>query len=92
MRKSKKATKRNPGPNPEHLRANGVDWKDALKHALQKPKPEHWPEPIKKGQRVKHREGHTGTAITKEHNGAVLVKQDDGAVSTWAAGDTEPIK
>jgi len=28
-----------PGPKPEHLRAEGVDWQDALKHALSKPKP-----------------------------------------------------
>lgn len=34
-----------PGPQPERLRAEGVDWKDAIYHALNKPKPEGgWPD------------------------------------------------
>lgn len=34
-----------PGPRPETLRAEGVDWKDAIKHALRKPKPKDgWPD------------------------------------------------
>ncbi len=28
-----------PGRKPKRLTAEGVDWKDALKHALGKPKP-----------------------------------------------------
>lgn len=31
--------KRQPGSKPKRLKAEGVDWKDTLKHALGKPKP-----------------------------------------------------
>lgn len=36
------------GPKPETLKAEGVDWQDAIKHALEKEKPEEWPEPGQK--------------------------------------------
>ncbi|MCH7547229.1 MAG: hypothetical protein IID30_12585 [Planctomycetes bacterium] len=33
------------GPKPETLKAEGVDWEDAIAHALKKKKPEEgWPE------------------------------------------------
>lgn len=35
----------NRGPKPETLKAEGVDWEDAITHALKKTKPEGgWPE------------------------------------------------
>lgn len=34
--------KHKPGPTPEHLKADGVDWEDAMRHALGKQKPEKW--------------------------------------------------
>lgn len=34
------------GPKPETIRADGADWKDAMRHAMNKPKPqEGWPKP-----------------------------------------------
>ena len=40
-----KESKDRPGPNPDHLKVDG-DWKDAVKQALGKEKPEEgWPEP-----------------------------------------------
>src|SRR4051794_20555578 len=47
--------------------------------------------PIRKGDRVRHRDGHVGTSVTDEAGGTIQVKQDDGAVSTWAAGDAKVI-
>ena len=35
---SKKKPKK-PGPSPETLKAEGADWEDAMRHALNKPKP-----------------------------------------------------
>ena len=44
----KKRSPEKAGRKPEHLKAEGVDWKDALKHAMKKPKPEKkWPEEAK---------------------------------------------
>ncbi|MDB5292642.1 MAG: hypothetical protein JWL69_3883 [Phycisphaerales bacterium] len=43
---------------------------------------------IKMGDRIKHRDNHVGTALTDEHGGTVQVKQDDGAITIWSAGDT----
>jgi len=41
---------KNPGPNPEILRAEGVEWEDAVAHALRKKKPDEWPEKDKGGK------------------------------------------
>ena len=35
--------KKKRGPKTHTTRAEGVDWKDALKHAMGKPKPKKWP-------------------------------------------------
>jgi hypothetical protein len=46
-----------PGPDPETLNAKGVDWKDALKHAMRKKKPaEGWPEKPKKKRKRKKKD------------------------------------
>ncbi len=37
---SKKHKPKQPGPKPETFKAEGVDWKDAIRHALGKKKPE----------------------------------------------------
>jgi hypothetical protein len=37
----------------QHLKADGVDWKDALTHALKMPKPKKWPKPKKKSPKTK---------------------------------------
>jgi len=34
-----KNSKKKPGTKPEHVIADGVAWQEAMKHALQKPKP-----------------------------------------------------
>ena len=40
-----KKTRKKRGPRPKVIRADGVSWQDAMKHALKKPKPaEGWPE------------------------------------------------
>lgn len=40
--------KHKPGPKPESVKAEGVDWKDAMRHAMGKPKPkEGWPDQAK---------------------------------------------
>lgn len=42
--KKKASPKTKPGPSPERLKAEGADWKDALSHAMNKPKPKGgWP-------------------------------------------------
>ena len=38
----KKDQRKKPGAKEKRLRVEGVDWKDAMKHALTKPKPEEW--------------------------------------------------
>ena len=44
MAKSKSGKHR--GPKPQTVTATGVDWKDALKHAMSKAKPKDgWPKP-----------------------------------------------
>jgi len=43
--------KKKTGPKPKTINAEGVDWKDALKHTLNKPKPKDgWPKDDKKDQ------------------------------------------
>jgi hypothetical protein len=49
--KKKTKTKQKPGPDPETLNAEGVHWKDAVHHALNKPK-DGWPDE-KKGKHVR---------------------------------------
>jgi hypothetical protein len=42
--KTKREQAKKLGRKPKRLKAEGVDWKDALKHALRKPKSgENWP-------------------------------------------------
>lgn len=44
MTKPIKGPKKKPGPKAERLKAEGVDWKDALQFAMKKPKPKDgWP-------------------------------------------------
>ena len=41
--------KKTPGPRPEILRIEGINWKDAVKKSFEKQKPvEGWPKPIPK--------------------------------------------
>ena len=44
MNKPKKTNQNKPGPKPEALKAEGVDWQDAMRHALGKKKPKTWPD------------------------------------------------
>lgn len=45
-------TKKKRGPKEEVLKAEGVDWQEAMAHALRKSKPkEGWPKPEKKAKR-----------------------------------------
>jgi hypothetical protein len=47
---------------------------------------------IKKGDRIRHRDDLEGTAITDaEPGGTIQVKQNDGAIATWAAKDANVI-
>ena len=46
---------------------------------------------IRKGDRVGHLHGFLGTALGDETDGAVQVRHDNGAISTWAAGDASVI-
>lgn len=36
---TKQSKKNKRGPKPQKLKASGVNWTDALKHAMSKPKP-----------------------------------------------------
>lgn len=48
MRKSQKNKR---GPKPETIKAEGVDWEQAIDHALHKPKPKGgWPKPEKRSK------------------------------------------
>lgn len=38
----KKDSRKKPGAKEKRLKVEGVDWQDAMKHALTKPKPEEW--------------------------------------------------
>ncbi len=40
-------------------------------------------EAIKSGDRVQHKNGSTGKAMTDEKNGQIQVKNDKGPIETW---------
>jgi hypothetical protein len=41
--------KKRPGPNPDHLKIERDDWKDAVREALEKKRPPGgWPKDVKK--------------------------------------------
>jgi hypothetical protein len=47
---------------------------------------------IRKGNKLKHKKRSiTGTATKDEDNGSVLVQQNDGTITVWAASDAEVI-
>jgi hypothetical protein len=49
--------------------------------------------PVKKGDRLRNkRTGGTATALSNEHNGNVVVKQDDGATANWSIHDCEVVE
>jgi len=43
--------KKTPGPKPEVLKIEGMNWKEAIKKSFQKQKPpEGWPQPVPKAR------------------------------------------
>ncbi len=81
-----------PGPDPEFLKID-MDFDEAGMKLVNKPKPtDGWPDPILKGDKVKHREtGEEGKVIDTDGD-TVQVDKGSAGNALWAITDISKVK